>query len=160
MRPGSNQYDKDLFIFDADFPDGGSEFRLLAAVGRASDVARGPRALKDGLPAYSPPFAHFSGHNLPVHPVLPGGAAARQKQGGAGGELFLTLQESGAAQPPVCSRHAVLTQSLHDARRAYGGSEFRLLAAIGRAPDVARGPRALRDGLPAYSPPFRPLLCA
>ena len=60
----------------------------LCPSAQAPDVARGPRALKDGLPADTPPFAHSSGHNLSVHPVLPGGAAARQKQGGLGGNYF------------------------------------------------------------------------
>ena len=31
------------------------------------------------------------------------------------------------------------------------GSEFRLLAVVDRAPDVARGPRALRDGCPSQT---------
>ena len=55
------------------------------AVGRAPDVARGPRALKNGLPTALPPSLLASGIIFPFTPSCRTGEAGRQKQGGAGG---------------------------------------------------------------------------
>ena len=68
--------------------NGGSESRLLMPVGRAPDVARGPSALKSGLSACPPPFAHRFGHNLPVHPVLLKQRSCEAESGGRGGNYF------------------------------------------------------------------------
>ena len=51
-------------------------------------VARGPRALKDGLPASTLPLALCLGHNLPVHPVLLKQLQLRSRIRGVRGELF------------------------------------------------------------------------
>ena len=71
--------------------NGGSESRLLMPVGRAPDVARGPSASKKRLlPSLSPsPLA--SDIIFPFTLSCRTGEAGRQNQGGAGGELFLTL---------------------------------------------------------------------
>ena len=68
--------------------NGGSESRLLMPVGRAPDVARGPSALKDGIPACTLPLALCLGHNLPVHPVLPNRLSREAETGGRGGNYF------------------------------------------------------------------------
>ena len=55
---------------------------------RAPDVARGPSALKDGLPAGTPPFALRFGRNFPVPPVLPNRRSREAETGGRGGNYF------------------------------------------------------------------------
>ena len=113
-----------------------------------------PRALKDGLPGCTPPFAHSFGHNFPVPLVLSKQRQLRDRIRGARGELFLTLQKCFCHSIPFaqdtlyCRRACTAVISLN------GGSEFRLLMTTGRAPHVARGPRALKDGLPAFTLPF------
>ena len=58
-------------------------------------------------------------------------------------------------QLPVCARHTVQDAKLARRRlRLTPEVNSGYLPAVGRAPDVARGPRALKDGLPGYSPPF------
>ena len=84
-------------------------------VGRAPDVARGPSALKDGIPACTLPLALCLGHNLPVHPVLPNRRSREAETGGRGGELFLTLQ-----RPNDCAIPSA-PDTLYDLRDLYDG---------------------------------------
>ena len=74
----------------------------LPAVGRAPDVARGPRALKNGPSACAPPFALCFGHNLPVHPVLPNRRSREAESGGRGG-LVPTLSGNYFPRMPFLS---------------------------------------------------------
>ena len=77
----------------------------------------------------------------------------RRNQGGAGG-IISDLAPSRRTRSSVCARHAVRLASLARRRlRLTPEVNSGCLPAVGRAPDVARGPRASRNGLPAALPP-------
>ena len=93
--------------------------------------------------------------NSPCFPAEPAEAAlaARQNQGGAGG-IISDLAVSRRTRSPVCARHIVRPARLARRRqRLTPEVNSGYLPAVGRAPDVARGPSALRDDLPAALPP-------
>ena len=136
--------------------NGGSESRLLMPVGRAPDVARGPRALKSGPSARTPPSPFASVIIFPFTLSCRTDEAGRQNQGGAGeiiSDLAVLPKNSQARLRKTCS---TLCGTCTTGIAFNGGSESRLLMPVGRAPDVARGPRALKSGPSARTPP-RPL---
>ena len=143
--------------------DAGSESRLLMPVGRAPDVARGPRALR-GVPfACTLPLAPAPGIIFPFTPSCRTGEAGRQKQGGAGGLSRLCrgiISDFAALPRNTLSRqlktHCTGCEACTTGIALDAGSAFRLLMPVGRASDVARGPRAVRGASFACTLPLRP----
>ena len=129
----------------------GSEFRLLMPVGRAPDVARGPSALRESLPAGAPPQTaepnSEQSHRAesfsppPKNPEIP--------------SVITTVLCSvpNSSHTRLCKTRCTGCKACTTGIAFNAGSEFRLLMPVGRAPDVARGPSTLREGLPAGAPP-------
>ena len=117
-----------------------TEFAARNATAKPSGSVVTPSA----LPAF------FEDRSRCPHNTRRCGEAARRNRG-ARGELF--PPHLPFPFPPPEYRNLLSApdtlywlRSLHDARCAYGGSEFRLLAAVGRASDAARDPGALKSG--------------
>ena len=100
-----------------------------------------------------PPSPTASGIIFPFTLSCRTGEAGRQNQGGAGGIISDLAVLPKDAQARLLKTHFTSCTACTTAAALNAGSEFRLLAAVGRAPDVARGPRASRNGLPAALPP-------
>ena len=121
---------------------------------RPQTEPRPPSSPASAVPAF-PNSRHLLQRALPAHsrpaePAKPGGRI----RGGAGG-IISDLAVSRRTRSPVCTRHTVQAAELvRRALRLTAGVNPAYFMPVGRAPDVARGPSALKNGLPAAPPPF------
>ena len=108
-----------------------------------------PSTPASAVPAFPlPPFGSLS-RRCPAEPAQPQGGIR-----GARGESFLTVSVPKNTQSRLCKTRCTACADCTTGIAFNGGSESRLLMPVGRAPDVARVPSALKELFPADTPPF------